>query len=418
MTHPQGGQPGHPEPTPSPQPELTQPELTQPEPSQAGLPQSGQLQSGQLQSGQPQPSSTQPGTAAEPGPVSGPPHVDPTAAPAAVPVAGPPAPISGTDFIDAAPDHRPDVFPPPGAYGQEGASTVEHPAVVDHTQVIPAAGWPQPQPPAPWQNYGPPPPFSGQTLPGQPLPGQPLPGQPLPGSSLAGPVPPAGVPPIAGPGQPVPGQAFPAQPYPGQPYPAQPYPAQPYPAQHNPAQHNPAQPYPAQAGPDSPWAGHQPPPWQVPLTSAQPEPRRRGAVWVSLALVATLMLCGGGAISAYFLLRDADNAGASDAATAVNEFLTAVYNQQDPTKADELVCRESRDKSKLTERINQIKSYSDGYNDPVYRWDEPSVSDQTQSHATVSVQLTMSTSDEKTAKQDLRFTVIHKTGWLVCDVAG
>jgi hypothetical protein len=36
----------------------------------------------------------------------------------------------------------------------------------------------------------------------------------------------------------------------------------------------------------------------------------------------------------------------------------------------------------------------------------------------VSVQLTMSTGDEKTAEQDLRFTVIRKTGWLVCEVAG
>jgi hypothetical protein len=38
--------------------------------------------------------------------------------------------------------------------------------------------------------------------------------------------------------------------------------------------------------------------------------------------------------------------------------------------------------------------------------------------ALVSVQLTMSTADEKTAQQQLEFTVIHKTGWLVCEVSG
>jgi hypothetical protein len=34
------------------------------------------------------------------------------------------------------------------------------------------------------------------------------------------------------------------------------------------------------------------------------------------------------------------------------------------------------------------------------------------------VQLTMSTEDEKTAQQTLTFTTVHKTGWLVCEIAG
>ena len=37
--------------------------------------------------------------------------------------------------------------------------------------------------------------------------------------------------------------------------------------------------------------------------------------------------------------------------------------------------------------------------------------------AIVSVQLTMTTGDEKTADQQLTFTVIQKTGWRVCEVA-
>jgi hypothetical protein len=156
----------------------------------------------------------------------------------------------------------------------------------------------------------------------------------------------------------------------------------------------------------------------VPLAPPAPPRRRRGALWVSLALVATLLLCGGGAVSAYFLLRDADNPGSPDPATAVNRFLTAVYTQQDATSAQQFVCRESRDKTKLTNRVDQIHTYADGYTDPTFRWGDPAVSDQTSDRATVSVELTMSTGDEKTAKQDLRFTVIHKTGWLVCEVSG
>ncbi|GIF25235.1 hypothetical protein BJ973_007487 [Actinoplanes tereljensis] len=168
---------------------------------------------------------------------------------------------------------------------------------------------------------------------------------------------------------------------------------------------------------------HQPQPepiWHTPPTPLPAEEKkgRRGAVWVSLALAATLLLCAGGAVSAYFLLRDADNPGSPDPATAVNRFLTAVYTQQDASAADDLVCREARDQTKLADRVAEIKSYSDGYTDPVYRWEEPTVSSSGEDRALVSVQLTLSTADEKTAKQDLEFTVIRKTGWLVCEVAG
>ena len=46
------------------------------------------------------------------------------------------------------------------------------------------------------------------------------------------------------------------------------------------------------------------------------------------------------------------------------------------------------------------------------------MSDSGKDRAEVSVEVTMSTGDEKTARQDLEFTVIRKTGWLVCEVSG
>jgi hypothetical protein len=165
------------------------------------------------------------------------------------------------------------------------------------------------------------------------------------------------------------------------------------------------------------WAGAGQQPFEVPVASPAPK-NKRGALWVSLALAATLLLCGGGALSAYFLLRDADNPGSPDPATAVNRFLDAVYTQQDASAADELVCREARDESKLANRVSEIKTYSDGYQEPVYRWEDPAVSSSGEDRALVSVQITLTTGDEKTAKQDLEFTVIRKTGWLVCEVAG
>jgi hypothetical protein len=138
-------------------------------------------------------------------------------------------------------------------------------------------------------------------------------------------------------------------------------------------------------------------------------PRRRAGLWVALALVVTLLLCGGGATSAYLLLRNA---------TAVNRFLTAVYTQQDATAANALVCRTARDQKKLSARVAQIKSYSAQYDGPSFRWTDPAVASQDQESATVAVQLTLSTDDEKQAQQELTFTVIHKTGWLVCDITG
>ena len=133
----------------------------------------------------------------------------------------------------------------------------------------------------------------------------------------------------------------------------------------------------------------------------------------------TLLLCGGGATSAFFLLRDADSGrGAPDPATAVNRFMTAVYTQQDESAAADLVCREARDQKRLGDRIAQIKSFAAAYEGPSFRWDDPAVSGQTDDRAMVAVQLTMSTDDEKQSEQQLSFTVVHKTGWLVCDIAG
>lgn len=365
MTHPQGGQPGHPEPAPVPSPE---PDPVPPFPPRDPIP------------------------APEP-PHAWPPQAGP--APAGPPQTGAAhaAPPPGADFIDAPPDQTAEVFPPPGAFPGE------HPPVADATARFDAA-------PSDTPTRAPSPPAFG----------------------IEPPAPPAfdtAEQPVVAPD---PTQVIPAVGESGwhQPPPASPWHAQheaPGQWQHQPPEHlgwqqNP--PADAAGRPEPIWSAdpqHQQP-WQLPLTPPAPPKRRRGALWVSLALVATLLLCGGGAVSAYFLLRDADNPGSPDPATAVNGFLTAVYTQQNATSAEQFVCRESRDKTKLTDRVDQVKTYAGGYTDPIFRWGNPAVSDQTDEHATVAVELTMSTGDEKTAKQDLRFTVIHKTGWLVCEVAG
>jgi hypothetical protein len=161
-----------------------------------------------------------------------------------------------------------------------------------------------------------------------------------------------------------------------------------------------------------------PPAWEIPLTPDDADRRRRSGLWISVALTTTLLLCGGGAASAYLLLRDSDAKGAPDPASAVDEFMTAVYTRQDAGAAGELVCSEARDKNKLAARVEQIKGYAAEYDAPSFRWADPAVDSQTDDRATVSVQLTMSTEDEKTAQQQLTFTTIRKAGWLVCEISG
>ncbi|MFI7543035.1 hypothetical protein [Actinoplanes sp. NPDC049599] len=166
--------------------------------------------------------------------------------------------------------------------------------------------------------------------------------------------------------------------------------------------------------------------WEVPFDPHStetavlgPPTKHKRPFWVAAALVLTLLIFGGGTLSAYLLLRDAESGkGAPDPATAVNRFMTAVYTQQDPAAAGEAVCREARDEEQLKARVDQIKGYANEYDAPSFRWNDPAVSGQTDERATVGVQLTMTTDDEKTAQQQLTFTVIRKTGWLVCDVTG
>jgi hypothetical protein len=337
MTHPQGGEPGHPEPAPMPSPD---PEPPQPIPPD------------------------------EPIPAPEPPHAVDASASAASPASSMDTsvaddPTLGADFIDAPPPEV-DQWPPPGAFDDE-QPTAAMPVAPAAMPVAPAA---------------------------------------MPVAPAAMPVAPAAMP-VAHESTQVIGPATPGW--------QAPPPTSPWTAQHEaPGQWQTAPPphlawqhstLPNQ--PDPIWAGQQP-----------PKRRRRGAMWVSIALAATLLLCGGGATSAYFLLRDADQTGAPDPATAVDRFLTAVYSEQDPTAANELVCREARNEQKLTSRVADIKAYSQGYQNPVYRWDTPAVSDNEKDRAKVAVHVTMSTSDEKSAEQDLQFTVIRKTGWLVCDVTG
>ncbi|ROO62854.1 hypothetical protein EDC02_4850 [Micromonospora sp. Llam0] len=240
---------------------------------------------------------------------------------------------------------------------------------------------PDAQPPAPnAQPIGEQPTGEQPTAPGQSIPPPPwqrptaAPFAPPPDRSPYAP-PPAGAPFAAAPGGP-------PYPPPGQPVP----PGSPVP--------------PAPGSPAAPAAG-----------------RRRGLLITSVVLGVVLLLCGGGGIAAFLVINNLETGGgAAEPVAAVDEFLHAVYTDRDVTAAADLVCREARDESALIEKVEEIEGYSSTYRNPQFEWNVPTVDEQDEERAVVSVTVRMVTEDERSAKQDLSFVVVQKSGWFVCDV--
>lgn len=162
-----------------------------------------------------------------------------------------------------------------------------------------------------------------------------------------------------------------------------------------------------------------PAPPAYPPYQGSPEPKKkRGLLIAAIALIVIMVLCVGGGVVAFLTLRNAETGqGAKEPAIAVDEFLTAVYKDRDATAAAGRVCAASRDDDKIAAKVAEVGKYASTYQNPRFRWTTPKVDNQTGDRATVSTRLTMTTADEKVADQELRFTVVQKTGWWVCEVA-
>ncbi|WP_368666170.1 hypothetical protein [Micromonospora sp. CV4] len=174
----------------------------------------------------------------------------------------------------------------------------------------------------------------------------------------------------------------------------------------------------AAPGTSDPSAIPPPPPGYPPYQGTAEPKKKRGLLIAAIALVVIMVLCVGGGVVAFLTLRNAETGqGAKEPTVAVDEFLTAVYKDRDATKAAGRVCAASRDDEKIAAKIAEVQKYTAEYQTPRFRWTSPKVDNQTGDRATVSTRLTMTTADEKVADQDLRFTVVQKSGWWVCEVA-
>ncbi|WP_370461848.1 hypothetical protein [Micromonospora sp. ALFpr18c] len=176
---------------------------------------------------------------------------------------------------------------------------------------------------------------------------------------------------------------------------------------------------PSEPGTEAPGSIPPPPPAYPPYQAAvEPPKKKRGLLIAAIALVVIMVLCVGGGAVAFLTLRNAENGeGAKEPAVAVDEFLTAIYKDRDASKAASHVCAASRDDKKISAKVAEVQKYASEYQNPRFRWTTPKVDNQTGDRATVSTRVTMTTADEKVADQDLRFTVVQKTGWWVCEVA-
>ena len=179
-----------------------------------------------------------------------------------------------------------------------------------------------------------------------------------------------------------------------------------------------------QPGAEAPTLGR---PLSPPTPPAYPPPpgppvgeptKRRGGLLVSLALAVLILFCGTGGTVAFLLLRNSESGeGAPEPVAAVDAFMTAIYSEQNPEKAASVVCAAARDKEKIKDKVLEVRNYSQKYDNPRFHWTDPRIDDQNSDRAIVSTKLTMTTADEKIADQQLRFTVVQKTGWWVCEVA-
>ncbi|MEU6074918.1 hypothetical protein [Micromonospora sp. NPDC047074] len=157
---------------------------------------------------------------------------------------------------------------------------------------------------------------------------------------------------------------------------------------------------------------------QSPFPPPAAPKKKRGVLIAAIVLAVLLLLCAGGGVVTFLALRDAESGeGAKEPAVAVDEFLGAVYRDRDAGRAAGLVCASSRDEKKIAAKVAEVEKQVSTYQNPRFRWTSPKVDDQTGDRATVTTKVTMTTADEKVADQDLRFTVVKKTGWWVCEVA-
>ncbi len=145
-------------------------------------------------------------------------------------------------------------------------------------------------------------------------------------------------------------------------------------------------------------------------------PKKKRGMMITLILVAALVLCAGGGTGAYLLVNNLDGKGQASPTEAVTGFLNAVFVDKNVDRASTYVCKDARDKGKLTKKIQELEDYEAKYKNPKFTWPAPTVESQNKDTATLSVKINFSTEDDRVAERNLKIIAVNKSGWWVCEV--
>ena len=194
--------------------------------------------------------------------------------------------------------------------------------------------------------------------------------------------------------------AYPQSPYPQSPYTQQPYAQQPYAQQ-------PADPYPQQ--PTEPFIQNG---YGYPSPPPGPTQARRSRTLIIMIVLVFVLLLGGGT-TLFLMFGRSEGTGSASPAAAVDTFLTAVFRDKSTTATERATCRSARDTEAISKRVDELRQFELRYKSPTYTWPSPTVEAQKARSATVTVPITLTTSDDRVSEQRLRITTIKADGWLV-----
>jgi len=151
-----------------------------------------------------------------------------------------------------------------------------------------------------------------------------------------------------------------------------------------------------------------------PRFDESPAPSRSRRVPLLIALL-VLTLAAGAAVT-WLALRPRGEPGPSDPTEAVSRFLTVVYQHEDLSGTEALVCAAAADRDALRGKLDELRAYDGRYRSPLYTWPTPRLVEQTEQTATLTVPITVTTDDDRVAEQRLRFVTVRDHGWRVCEI--
>lgn len=205
-----------------------------------------------------------------------------------------------------------------------------------------------------------------------------------------------------------------------------------YPSQQQPqyGQQAPYDPYGQQSQPD-PYGQQQPGYGQSPLDQQNIDEsegfapafdysdtgRPRRAMIITAIVATAILVVAGGSVAAFIAFGGSEGKGLASPAQVVDTFLTDVLKNKDVAAADKLVCKSAHDKSALSRKVDELRSFESKFKSPTYSWPTPTADSVKDDTAKVTAQVKLVTGDDRVSEQRMQFVTVKGDGWLVCEIS-